>query len=125
MNKRIGWYAAGLLALAMAVHASVIVYNTALVNEAALAYNSTYSVDLQNNGVNALSAQATYSSATIAAASFGDGQQSTGGITVVNYAALVAAPAVNNLTVVTNTGLTGASIVLPGYVFREAWIGES
>lgn len=119
MNKRIGWYAACLLALAMVTRASVIVYNAVLVNETALAYNNTYSVDLQSNGVNALSAQATYSSATIPSATFQDGSQSHGSFTVLNYAALAAAPAVNHITVVTNTDLTGASLVLPGYVFRE------
>lgn len=119
MKKQMGWYAAGLLALAMVVRAGIIVYNANLVNETALAHDNTYVLDLQNNGVNSLSAQATYSSATITSASFGDGRQSTGSITVLSYAALVAAPAVDSITVVSNTGLTGASLYLPGYVLAE------
>lgn len=119
MKKRMGWYAAGLLALAMAARASVIVYNALLVNETALAYNNTYSLDLQNVGINALSAQATYSSATINAATFNDGKQATGSLTVLNYAALISARAVNHITVASTSGLDRAVLVLPGYVFTE------
>lgn len=119
MNKRIGWYASGLLALAMVARAGVIIYDAALVNETALAYNNTYAIDLQSRGINGVSAQATYSSATIPSVTFQDGTQAKGSFTVANYAALVSARASNKITVVTNTGLTRAAVVLPGFVFRE------
>lgn len=101
----------------MIARASVIVYNAPLVAAPALAYNSTYSVDLLTNGIGALSAQATYSSATVSNATFTDGSQSSGGFTVVNYAALSTAPATDNITVVSTTGLASANITVPGYVF--------
>lgn len=127
MKKNIGWYAAGLLALAMVAHAGIIIYNAPLVTETALAYSTTYPFDLQSNGISALSAQATYSSATVASTSFTDGSQSTGSFTILSFAGLIAAPAVNHITVVTNTGLTGALITLPGYTFREGidWKAQS
>lgn len=119
MIKKLGLYAAGLLALATIAYASVIVYNQLLVNETALAYSNTYSVDLQSNGINSVSAQATYSSATVPAVTFRDGTQSTGSLTVLNYLALSTASATNRVTVVTNTELDGASLALPGFVFVE------
>lgn len=119
MKMKIGWCAAILLAVAMIARASVIVYNQALVNETALAYNKTYPIDLQLNGINTLSAQAVYSSATVANVTFGDGTQSKGNITVVNYAALTLAAASDHLTVSTVNGLTGARLSLPGFVLQE------
>ncbi len=119
MKNKIGWYAAGVLALAMVARAGVVIYNATLVNETALAYSNTYSLDLQSNGINALSAQAVYSSATVPTSTFLDGAQSTGSITVVSYASLIASSAVNAITVVDNSNLTGARIVLPGYVFTN------
>lgn len=119
MKNKIGWYAAGLLALALTARASVVVYNALLVNEAALAYDNTYAVDLQKTGIDSVSAQATYSSATVAAVTFRDGSQSTGSLTVLNYAALSTASATNQVTVVSNAGLAGAVLALPGFVFQE------
>lgn len=117
MNRKISWYAAGLLVLAMTVRAAVIVYNATLVNETALAYSNTYSVDLQANGINSLSAQAVYSSATVSNDTFKDGAQSTGSFTVVTYTALSSASATDNLTVVNNSLPANALIGVPGYVF--------
>lgn len=119
MRKKIGWFAAGVLALATITRAAIIVYNAPLVAAPALAYNNTYSLNLLTNGIGALSAQATYSSATISNATFTDGTQSTGGFTVSNFAALSTAPAVDNITVVSTTGLSFASINVPGYVFTN------
>lgn len=119
MKGKIRWYAAGLLALAVAARAGVITYNANLVNEPALAYNNTYPLDLQLNGISSLSAQATYSSATVANATFGDGAQSVGQLTVISYAALSQAAASDHLTVVSTTGLQGSRLALPGFVFTE------
>lgn len=120
MKKKIGWYFAGVLALAMVARAGIITYNAVLVNETALAYNNTYPVNLQSNGIGTLSAQAYYSSATVANATFKDGSQATGSFTVLSFAALKSASAVDHLTV-TNTGLagSGATIIVPGFTFRE------
>lgn len=117
MRKRVGWYAAGLLALAMVARAGIIIYNATLVDTTALAYNNTYTLNLQANGIGSLSAQAVYSSATIANVTFQDGAQSTGSFTVGNYLALSSASANNSITVASTSNLTGATIALPGFVF--------
>lgn len=119
MKKNMMWYAAGVLMVSMLARAGAIAYNSALVSETALAYNNAYSLDMYARGITSVSAQASYSTATVPGASFGDGAQSTGSITVLNFAALSSAAASNNLTVVTNTGLGGALVTLPGYTFRE------
>lgn len=118
MKNKIKWFAAGVAALALAAVAhGIIVYNAVLVNEAELAHNNTYSLDMQANGINALSAQALYSSATINNVTFSDGSQAKGSFTVLNFGALKAASAVDHLTVTSTSSLSGASIILPGYVF--------
>lgn len=119
MNKRIGWCLAGVMALAFAARAANIIYSAQLASETALAHSSTYSVDLLATGIGSLSAQATYSSATVATASFQDGAQATGGFTVLNYAALKAASATDSITIVSTTGLAGATINVPGFVFSN------
>lgn len=117
MKKKSGWYFAGVLALAMVARASVIVYNANLVNTPALAYSTTYPVNLQANGIGSLSAQAVYSSATILNATFTDGSSASGSLTVLDFTKLSAARASNNITVASTSNLTGAAIVIPGYVF--------
>lgn len=117
MKKNTGWYLAGALLLAMVARAGVIVYDSVLVNETALAHNATYSLDMQANGINALSAQALFSSATPTNVPFQDGSQATGSFTVTSFASLSAKAATNNITVTSTSSLSGASIVLPGYVF--------
>lgn len=117
MKRKVSWYAAGVLLLAMVARAGIIIYNSVLVNTPALAYNNTYTVDLQSLGIGALSAQAVYSSATISNATFQDGAQSTGSFTVLNYLALSSASASNSLTIVSNAIPANASIAVPGYVF--------
>lgn len=123
LKKKVGWYVAfGALALAVVVgiaHASAIVYNAALVNQPALAYNSAYVLDLQSAGITSLSAQAVYSSATIPSQTFQDGTQSTGSFTVLSNTTLSTATATNNLTVANNAGLAGATLVLPGVVLQQ------
>src|SRR5712675_764242 len=120
MKKLNQWLvAAGLLGLALAARAGVIIYNQVIANEAGLTYDTSYVVDIQNVGINNVSAEATYSSATIHPVLFTDGSQSTGSITVNNYQALVQAAATNNITVATTTGLSRATLSLPGIVLRE------
>lgn len=119
MKKNTGWYLAGALLLAMVARAGVIVYDSVLVNETALAHNATYSIDMQAAGINALSAQAFFSSATINSVSFQDGSQAVGSFTVTNFAALKAAAASNHVTVVSTSNLRGAAIVVPGYVLQN------
>lgn len=119
MRKKIGLFAAGVLALAMVARAGIIVYNASLVSQSALAYNNTYSLDLQSNGINSLSAQAVYSSATVPSVSFYDGSQSTGSFTVSSFSQLAAAKASNHVTVTNNAGTFGASLILPGFVLQN------
>lgn len=121
MKNKTRWYAAGVAALVLAAiaRAGVIVFDSVLVNETSLAYNNTYSLDMQANGINALSAQALYSSATIATDTFQDGSQAVGSFTVTNFAALKAKSATDNITVVSTTNLVGATIVVPGFVFTN------
>lgn len=88
-TKKSGWYAGVLLVCAMAARAAFVAYQATIVSTSALAYNASYVVDLLNIPGTYLSAQAVYSSATIPSASFTDGAQSTGSITIANYAALV------------------------------------
>ena len=89
LNKKVGWYAGALLLCAMAVRASFIIFNNVVANTTGLAYNAQYVIPLQSLSANYVTAQAVYSSATIPAATFVDGAQSTGSITISNYAALV------------------------------------
>lgn len=100
-----------------------------LLNDTGVTYSTTPSQNLQTYGsaqgvASRLSAQVTFSSVTFAAKTFTDGSQSTGSLTVVSTAALVAAsatdsitvpstsailgsPATNQITVVSTTGLAG------------------
>ncbi len=118
LRRNTGWIAAALLvvASALAVRASII-YNQPLVAQPGLAYSTTFPLNLANAGINTMSAQATFSSATFANSTFVDGQQSTGSFNVLSNAGLSSATATNTLTVVSTSGLTGASILYPGFQF--------
>lgn len=118
MIKKIGWCAAAVMAMIMGARAA-IVYDSTLANETALAHDSTYTLDLQQVGVNNMSAQAVYSSATVAGVLFDSGSQATGSVTVLDYASLSSAAASNHLTVASTSGLTGATLTLPGFVLME------
>lgn len=119
MKLKAVWYAVGVTALALIAHATTVSLNTILENEPALAYNNQYPIDLEANGVTSLSAQVTYGSATIANVTFVDGSASTGSFNVANFAALKSASASDHITVLSTSGLTGATIILPGYVFTN------
>lgn len=116
--KATGILVASLMALSSAVRAEIVLSNT-IVDSPSLAADSTYALDLLKIGVNSISAQANYAPASVAPVSFTDGTQSTGNLTVVDFASLTAASASNHLTVSNNAGLSGAVVTLPGYTFRE------
>lgn len=82
------------------------------VNEAGLAYNKRYTIDLSNAAVNTVSATAVYSSATFANSSFSTGQVSTGSFTIADNTKLSTATATNNIVVTSTSGACGDSVVI-------------
>lgn len=118
-----------------ALAASFWVYNRVITNETALAYNKTYTLDLNQtpnqSGMTNVSAQAVYSSSTLSNTTFTDGRISTGSITVINNALLdshaatnqitiaataviLASNATNYLTVLTTSSLNGKTVTYNG-----------
>jgi hypothetical protein len=83
-----------------------------LVNETGLAYSKNFTLDLSAYNAKTVSAQVIYGSATIPAATFYDGAQSTGSITVVNYANLSSAAATSHITILTNKLAANAAITI-------------
>ena len=125
MRKNISWYLAAALFSAMLARAAIISYNQPLVSTPALGYNATYTLDLQANGIGQVSAQAVYSSATIANVTFTDGSQSTGSFTVGNYAALAASSATDTVTVGASPGAS-AALNINGHLFinNQDWANQ-
>lgn len=84
-------------------------YAATLVNEAGLAYNSTFTVNVA--ALKGISMGAVYSSAAFTAATFTDGVASTGSITVVSTAAIHGVTGTDTLTIVSgkNSNLALAS----------------
>ncbi len=106
---------AGILAVAVsAVIAGRTIFTGPLVYESALAYNKNYPINVANYGIDSLSATASYSSATVTAQTFTDGQVSTGTFTVATVSNLDGKQGTNSLTVVSTNSLSGASIMLGG-----------
>lgn len=119
MKKIIGLLIAGSLALATAAHSTVVLEQT-LADETSLAHDATYQADLTGLKLVGLSGQAQYTSAaTHAPVTFQDGTQATGSVTIGDYTVLGATAATNTLTVTSTSGLTGAQVALPGFVFRQ------
>lgn len=92
---------------------SCLAASQTLVNDPGLAYNNTYSQNLDAYGnpqtsVKNLSAQITYTSATIPSQTFEDGQKSTGSLTVTNNNGLVANKAIDHVTVAATNVITPA-----------------
>jgi len=79
------------------------------------AVNAVWTVDLQSLGINSISAQATYSSATIASKTFTDGAPSAGVITVGSVSGLAAAAATDVITITSTSGIAGAYVIAPGF----------
>lgn len=99
-------------ALLLAALAYAAAYTGTLVNKTALAYDSTYAIDMNTvvrGGITSLSAQGVYSRATIAASTFNDGRVSTGAITVTNPADLASNVATNQITLAATPVLLAAS----------------
>lgn len=111
---------AGLLGIATAAIAARTVYTGPLVYESALAYNKNYTLNVQNYGIDTLSATASYSSATVTAQTFTDGQVSTGSFTVASITNLAGKQGTNTVTVSTQAGLSGSSIVIGGTTLTES-----
>lgn len=87
-------------------------YSGYLSNESALAYNKTYTIDFAPYLGNSIASIVTYGSATIANVSVTDGSESTGTITISNYAGLAAASAIARFTVGSSTGLGGSVVTI-------------
>lgn len=86
--------------------------NQVLVNESGLAYSKAYPLDTNaigsaQNSMGKLSAQVTFGSATIANQTFSDGSESTGSLTVVSTAPLVAASATDSITMPSTSAILG------------------
>ena len=70
------------ISLIGALAARMMVYTGPLVNETALSYAKSYTLDLNQYDIDALTMQATISTATISAVSFTDGRPSTATVTI-------------------------------------------
>lgn len=123
-----------LVALSGLAHAARVVYSRSLVNESALAYNNTYTLDmgaslLPWSNIDTLSMQAVYSSATVAAVNFIDGTKSTGTITINIFQGVIGAQATNTLTVANTTYINANPVyfTLNGYqlVKGDLWSATS
>jgi len=79
-----------------------LVYGNTLINESALAVNTTASIDTVANNYAKLSVTAFCSTVTVPAVSLTDGRPSTAAITVTNNAALTALASSNTITISSN-----------------------
>lgn len=112
--KRMMTVALALMALAGPVFAMQSVFNGQLVN-APVASTTSYVLDMKAQGIDYLSAQAVYSSATITTGTFIDGRKSTGTITVVSTNTLKATAGTDTITVAISSALaptTGSNSLL-------------
>lgn len=103
-------YILGGLLLAAVVYAAV--YSGYLINNPVLAVDTNATLNLNTivpGGITTLSAQAVYSSATVASATFNDGRVSTGSITVTAPTQLLSASATNQITLAATSVLLAAS----------------
>ena len=126
------------LSLSGALRAARTIPLPAIANETGIAYSKNFDIDINAADVDQVSAQAVYSSATIASQTFQDGRPSTASITVSasNLATLHGAAATDTLTVTSNvlgkaqatntiyiasntqTALGNATITINGSVIR-------
>lgn len=80
--KKLLFVLIAVFAIAAPIFAADVIYQGPLVNETGIAYSKDYDLDMNSQHIDAMSVQAVYSSATIAAATFYDGTKSTATITV-------------------------------------------
>lgn len=106
-KKFIGVIALGLLFGATFARSLTSVYNLPLLNETALAVNKNQVLNLDQLGIDYMTFTATFSSATIANATFTDGSVSTGAITVVTNGSLGTLTASDQITVIQSTWIAG------------------
>lgn len=99
MNWKKILLAATLLFATGYVKAATTVNSAVIVNEAGVAYDNTFTLDMNATEASRIALQANYSSATIPAVTFTDGAQSTGQVTVVSTTNVLSAPATNQITV--------------------------
>lgn len=141
MKKKLVWTSVLILGVLISYRLRAYwVYNANLVNETALAYNKTYPLNLNQvpnqAGINRVTAQAVYSTATLSSDTFTDGLVSTATITVnstsglvtstatdritiVNTAGLLAAPATNQFTVISTAGISGITLTYNSSALKE------
>lgn len=111
--KKLTIYALGIV-LCLATRATAIwVYSNYIANETAT-YTKTYPLNLNSTYINTMSAQVTYSSATAPTSTFKDGSVSTGTITVVSTASLVAINSTATITLLNNNIPNGVHVTVAG-----------
>lgn len=101
-------------------------YSGNLVNEAGLSYSSTYLLDMAQYNAREVSVQVVFSTITPASVAFTDGRQSVGSMTVISYADLKSASAVDHVTL-SNQNLSGATLTVGNSVllFGRDWLRGS
>lgn len=109
----------GCLLAAGSAMAAQTTYSATLVNETSLGNDTNYEVDPKALGSDSVSAVAAYSSATVSNVTFSMGRVSTGAFTIANTTGLTTSYATNNITVVSNTGLSGIVITFRGASITE------
>ncbi len=141
MKKRLVWISVLIMGLLAGYRLRAYwIYNANLVNETALAYNKSYPLNLNNTpnqaGIQRVTAQAIYSTASLATDTFIDGQVSTASITVASTSGLVAstatdtitlsntkallpASATDQFTIISTAGISGISITYNTSVLKE------
>lgn len=83
-----------------------------IANETGLSYNTTFFLDISQ--AQNFSMQVNYTSASFSVATFNDGVQSTGNLTVVSYAALSSATATASFNIDNDTGTSNATVYVGG-----------
>lgn len=99
--KRFLVAALAVVGLGRLVQAAEVPNQAVIANEAALAYSTTFFLDISQAGKVAM--QVNVGSATIAGATFTDGSVSTGNITVASFVALASATATGSITISSNS----------------------
>ncbi len=109
----------GISALMLSIGVAWATLSGLLIDEASLAHDATFTIDLRGAGVNTVTATAVWSTPSFSQKSWSNGQISTGTIALDDFTSLVKAKAINSITVATLTDLEKSSIVFPGFVLTE------
>lgn len=110
---------------ACSAQAMTTVYTNAIVSGVVASTQATSVIDFKNQGIDVLTEQAAFSTATPVAVTFTDGRPSTATITVVSTSAYVAQASTNSIAVTTNSalGLTAGSDSILVSTPASAWSG--